>query len=416
MIKTAFAFVLVSAFSMALQACSCGDENGTAEDGYDTPEVPSGEDILVGDVTGDACDDDGDCDSGEYCSAAGFCTPDGRCLVDEDCGAGLRCGQESHVCLEGDACVANGDCDPGLVCNDDGVCEDCGNAEFGTTRLAPNVLIVLDRSGSMEGGIDGRTRWDIAKEAAITVSANFDADIRFGLATFSACLPGGCSAGTIVVDIADTNAAAISDFLTPLLGQGSPTGTPPNYLCDSGAPETTTGPTLQALMGEPQLQDPERLNAVLLLSDGQETTECEGPDGDVAAAELFGQDVSVRTYAVGFTTDADMALMNAIAVAGGTTEAYYADDLDGLLAAFESIAMDVMRCDYLLGEVPPEPGKLYVYFNDDPEGIPSDPVNGWTYDSATNTIHFHGDACDLILEGGVSDIDVVYGCPGPSML
>jgi len=124
----------------------------------------------------------------------------------------------------------------------------------------------------------------------------------------------------------------------------------------------------------------------------------------------------VRTYAVGFTTDADMALMNAIAAAGGTTEAYYADNLDDLLTAFESIAVDVMRCDFLLGEVPPGEDKIYVYFNDDPAGIPNDAANGWTYDSATNTIHFNGEACDLILEGGVTDIDVVYGCPGPTML
>ena len=380
---------------LALQACSCGEENGTGPDGYDARDVPVGEDIhaddLPPDVSGEPCDGEGDCGDGQFCSAAGLCIPDGRCLVTEDC-------------------------DTGMACNEDGVCEDCGGTEFTTTRLAPNVLVVLDRSGSMEGDIDGRTRWDIAKEAAMTVCQNFDADIRFGLATFSACLPGGCSPGTIVVDIADGNAAAIVGFLTPLLGVGSPTGTPPAYLCDSGDPETTTGPTLQALVGEPQLQDPARLNAVLLLSDGQETTECDGPDGDVAAAALFGQDVSVRTYAVGFTTDADMALMNAIAAAGGTTEAYYADDLDGLLEAFESIAMDVMTCDFLLGDVPPETDKLYVYFNDDPAGIPNDPVDGWTYDGATNTIHFHGASCDLILEGGVSDIDVVYGCPGPVIL
>jgi hypothetical protein len=405
---------------LALQACSCSDGNGTGPDGYDARDVPAGDDIFADDVTadvaGEPCDGDGDCEGNAYCSTAGFCTPDGRCLVDEDCAPGLHCGQGSHTCLEEGACLAVDDCDPGLACNDDGICQDCGSSEFGTTRLGPNVLVVLDRSGSMEGDIDGRTRWDIAKEAAMTVCQNFDSDIRFGLATFSACLPGGCSPGTIVVDIADGNAAAIVGFLTPLLGQGSPTGAPPAYLCDSGDPETTTGPTLQALVGEPQLQDPARLNAVLLLSDGHESTECDGPDGDEAAAALFGQDVPVRTYAVGFTTDADMALMDAIAAAGGTTGAYYADDLDGLLAAFESIAMDVMTCDFLLGDVPPEPDKLYVYFNDDPAGISSDPVDGWTYDSATNTIHFHGAACDLILEGGVSDIDVVYGCPGPTIL
>jgi hypothetical protein len=385
----------LAAAGAGLSGCSgCGEE--TAQDASgDGLEQDAARDEgtgfdLPGDISGDPCTTDGDCAPEDFCSVMGVCIPDGSCLVD-------------------------GDCDEGLVCSEEHLCEDCGRVEFGTTRLAPNVLILLDRSGSMEGTISGQTRWDITKQATQTVTIAFDAEIRFGLATFSACLPGGCSPGTIVVPIADNNAAAINDFLAPLRGQGSSHGTPPDYLCDSGDPETSTGPTLHALVGEPSLQDPARVNAVLLMTDGQES-DCGGPVGAEGAGELYGQTVPVLTYAVGFTTDADMGQINAIAAAGGTTQGYQADSPEDLLAAFESIATNVMRCDYLLGETPPDPSKIYVYFNDDPAEIPNDPDNGWTYDASTNTIHFNGTYCDQLLSGGVTDLDVVYGCPGPIIL
>jgi len=390
--------LVLAAAGAAMGGCGgCGEETG--QDGSWDGEVAE-QDASHEELTGfDAPED-----------VSGI-----ACALDEDCPAGLRCGAGSHLCLYGNACNVDGDCETGFTCSAERQCQDCGRTEFTATRLAPNVLILLDRSGSMENTIGGQTRWDITKQATETVTTAFDADIRFGLATFSACLPGGCSPGTIVVDIADGNAAAINGFLAPLLGRGSSNGAPPNYLCDSGDPETSTGPTLHFLVGDPSIQDPARVNAILLMSDGQES-DCGGPAGPVGAAELYGQAIPVLVYAVGFSSDADMDQINAIAAAGGTGEGYFADSPDALLTAFESIATDVMRCDYLLGEIPPDPSKIYVYFNDDPTEIPNDPADGWTYDAATNTIHFNGSYCDLLLGGSVSDIDIVYGCPGPIIL
>jgi hypothetical protein len=48
-------------------------------------------------------------------------------------------------------------------------------------------------------------------------------------------------------------------------------------------------------------------------------------------------------------------------------------------------------------------------------GIPQDAANGWTYDPSSNKLIFSGDACDALSSGEVSDIDVVYGCPGPAI-
>lgn len=354
------------------------------------------------------------CPTGEYCSAARVCVPVGECRVDDDC-AGLACGAGSRTCVGAGMCAADGDCPTGQVCDEaSSTCMIggmCGGADFAITRLAPNVMILLDRSGSMDGDVDGRTRWDVAKVAIRTVTERFAGEIRFGLATYSSCLSGGCSPGSVVVPIGD-DVTRINDFLAPLNGRGSSRGTPPDYLCDSGDPETSTGPSLMALTAEPSLQDATRANAVLLVTDGGESS-CGGPNGAGGATALMGLPVPVRTYAVGFSRDTSATQLMAIAVAGGTERFYQADDEAGLAAAFEMIADEVATCDYRIDMPPPDPMDLYVYFDDDPSGVANDATNGWTFDAASGTLRFHGAACDAIRAGTVTDIDVVFGCPGP---
>ena len=82
--------------------------------------------------------------------------------------------------------------------------------------------------------------------------------------------------------IADKNAGAINGFLSTAIDQGSSNGQGTSggkikYLCDSGDPETSTGKSLAALVGESTLQDPTRNNVVILLTDGSESGECAMP-------------------------------------------------------------------------------------------------------------------------------------------
>ncbi|MBI5501790.1 MAG: hypothetical protein HY907_16220 [Deltaproteobacteria bacterium] len=408
----------MTAFGVWGAGCSAGADDAVGP--RDGGEVRDGASEAVdgAETDGGTCTGPGDCPAGQYCSGSGHCIGEGTCLVDADCGAGRRCGGGSLVCLDEGACVVDGDCASGLVCDEAAsrcVPGGCGGTEFTTTRLPPNMMIVLDRSGSMDGDVDGRTRWDVAKEAIAEATFAFDDQIRFGLTTYSACRPGGCSPGEIVVPIADYNAVAIDEFLAPLLGRGSLRGIPPNYLCDSGNPETSTGRTLLRLVGEPSLLDPLRDNSVLLVTDGQESGDCTsgGENGPAGAAALLGQDPPVRTYVVGFSRDVDAGQLTAVAEAGGTDRYYQADSAADLITALEEIAGREVTCDFRLEGDVPDPAEIYVYFNDDPAGIPTDIADGWSYDESTGRLEFHGAACDRILAGEVSDIDVVYGCPGP---
>jgi hypothetical protein len=81
--------------------------------------------------------------------------------------------------------------------------------------------------------------------------------------------------------------------------------------------------------------------------------------------------------------------------------------------ALDQIANAVATCTFELDQIPPDVAEIYVFFDKDPAGVPNDPNAGWTYDPVTNTVTFHGAACEAIKSGAVVDIDIVYGCNEP---
>lgn len=300
----------------------------------------------------------------------------------------------------------------------------CDADDFAIESVPPNLLILLDRSGSMSENVGdtGLNRWEVCSEAIASLTDRFDTDIRFGIATFSSCLEGGCSAGSIHVPIAPSNAAAIHQFLERHIGVRSSDGETVDdqgyihHLCDSKVPETSTGSSLGALLGESSLQDAGRENAVLLLTDGAESGECieNGVDGPEGAARLLAQSIPVKTYAVGFE-GANMTELEEIAQAGATNQAYYADDPTNLNAALQAVAGSVVSCTYILPGLSPEADKDKVNFYFDGEVVGHDPGcaagTGWTWTDATKTaVDFCEKACDAMKSGDVAKVTAKFGC------
>src|SRR5262249_25109615 len=57
----------------------------------------------------------------------------------------------------------------------------CGGMAFALTRVPPNVMLVLDRSGSMSGSIGGgsaTTKWTDLKNAVQSLVTNYDSQVR----------------------------------------------------------------------------------------------------------------------------------------------------------------------------------------------------------------------------------------------
>ena len=199
---------------------------------------------------------------------------------------------------------------------------------------APNVLIVLDVSGSM-GKAEPGTKYTQAAEAIASFTAPLDQSVRFGLLLFPRPDGVGCDmSADVQVPLAVGNAQTIADLLLP--GGASFWGGP-TALHDT--------PMVQALGlagGIGALQDAARRSYVVLVTDGVQDC-CKSGDYDsepdclpgsttldpVEAAENVQDLVArvtalankkVHTFVVGFGSAVDAAALNQLSKAGFTAQ------------------------------------------------------------------------------------------------
>lgn len=209
--------------------------------------------------------------------------------------------------------------------------------EIGLCEL-PNMLMVLDKSGSMGG-----TKWTDAKNAVNYVANHYNTDLRFGLELFSSASSGQQDA--FVPYVAGFGSCQIPT--TPAIIQGAL-----NHYSPGG--QTMMVPAMNVAKGELSrsihadhlAQIFGRRQAVLFITDGAPTDSC--PVSQVAALRsltIEGQLYDVRTYVVGFGTGIDRNCLNALANAGGTSRCntpgcdqfYVASDNASLTAAMNTV-------------------------------------------------------------------------------
>jgi hypothetical protein len=275
----------------------------------------------------------------------------------------------------------------------------CGGEKFEATPTEANILIVLDRSCSMEERVGGTTKWQAATSAIRALTTHHANTLRFGLQMFS--LPGTrCAAGSIDVPVGPANVTAISNAM-PVRADGS---------------MTPIGAALNVAARSGQLDDPTRSNFVLLITDGIEN--CGGaPVNEVQG--LFMR--NVKTYTVGFGAEVDQQRLNEMAIRGGTARAtapryYQADSPMELQQALGAIASGAASCDFRLARTPPNPANLYVAV--DGQFFPRDVSRtaGWDYDPAGNRVTLYGPACDIVAQRPGAKVSVIYGCPDDSLV
>lgn len=390
---------------VAVSAASCGVPNGPGC--RQDAECGPGAVCLASRACAAKCATASSCAGDEKCSTSGGCVPKTGCGADGECGKGQVC--------EGVSCVAScaqASCPTGRTCKADGHCSDpvsqgagggagnsCGGELFQATKVQANFLIVLDRSGSMEETLPaGPTKWSLATVAIKSVTAQNEAAIRFGLSMF----PGAtkCTEGSNAVAVADKTALQISQAM-PARATGS--GTP-------------IGAALSLASKRAELTDATRSNFVLLVTDGMEN--CGGdPVGAVKAMAARG----IKTYVVGFGADVDPARLSALAVEGGTarlggTKYYQADDQASLNTAFGQIAQGASGCDFKLAKAPPDLTKIFVAV--DGNLINRDPTKqlGWDYNAQNGRLTLYGGACDVVRKSANAKVQIVYGCPDPTLI
>ncbi len=387
--------------------CNCGHGNGGGGGGSGGSGGSSGGGSGTGGGSAGG--------SGTGGGTGGVCAP--ACVAPQFCGA-------LNHCLDGGTCQVNEDCQMGEVCDPDGgTCvpgSQCGSTQVNGGNVSPNLIIALDRSCSMTNKVGTKTKWQIAYEALTQLTTTYQGKIRFGLTFFPDTVAPNCTQGAIPIPIGDNNEPVIQARL--LADQ------------DAGNPEYPKGPCVTPIdtgveqaATDPGLMDPLHPGFILLITDGMQAG-CSaggGNPGTTAAITTARQQHGVDTFVVGFDNSGgiDVASLNAFADAGGQPAPklpdgggylfFNAQDQASLQAALDLIGGRTLGCNYALTTTPPDPNKLFVFF--DKMQVVRDPTHasGWDYNPITNLVTFYGASCDELKNGQVAKLDIVYGCPNP---
>jgi hypothetical protein len=279
-----------------------------------------------------------------------------------------------------------------------------------------DVMVLLDRSGSMSGAL-----WDGSVAALESFFQNPGAtEISAGISYFPPpgnaleCQPSSYDPPHVpVVDLATDAATLVSDM-------------------QSQTPAGDDTPTYAGLYGtlvyanDYQDQNPDHVVIVVLASDGDPTA-CNTDVGDIsdlaATAHAYN---GVRTFVIAIQ-GATVANLDQIAAAGGTMAALdVTSDITQFQQALDDIRKEVLACEYVIPDPEDQefdPTKVNVEYTSgagDTESIPQaddladcgdDP--GWYYDNPQNPtkIIFCPATCDLIQSDDMAKVDFIFGCP-----
>ncbi|HEY8544368.1 MAG TPA: extracellular solute-binding protein [Acidimicrobiales bacterium] len=195
--------------------------------------------------------------------------------------------------------------------------------DWSVQRKSARVLLLIDVSGSMGDPGDpetGQTKLDLAKSAAVEALNMFKDDDEVGLWIFSTEL--GPEADQNILELqAPARVGDVREQLANRIRELAPVANTPLYEA-----------TEEAFRSARENYDPTRINAVVVLSDGQNQDGDGTDDGDQLDALLTslsssseGQSTPVRVFPIGYGEDADQSTLRQIADATSAA-AYDASD------------------------------------------------------------------------------------------
>ncbi|WP_353808005.1 vWA domain-containing protein [Agromyces sp. SYSU T00194] len=188
------------------------------------------------------------------------------------------------------------------------------HAAFPDVRKRANILFLLDVSGSMGREIaPGLTKLQGAKDAITKALDHFAAGDNLGLAAFSARDSTEIIPGTVspVADIGDSE----EQFLAALDALSTIDDTPLYAAVDTFARQ------------QAEQYSADRINAVVLLSDGQDDMDVPSTSRDQMLATLEEVSHTLLVFTLAYGADADVETLQAIS---GATGAHYYDATDPL--------------------------------------------------------------------------------------
>jgi len=301
----------------------------------------------------------------------------------------------------------------------------CGDTTITPNRAPVDVLLVLDRSLSMDYSITGdcycamtatsqgslcqpvpancSTRWSAVVPAVDqTIAAN--PSLNWGLELFSAPDAPACSVSLKPqVPLAVSGGPQIQALLPTLtLALWTPTATAINnanlYL--QSVKDGNDKVILLATDGEPNCKN------------GQTSSDDDTPAAVAAASSAAGNGFPV--YVVGIGPSQALSNLQQIAVAGGTKDFYHADSPKALADSLAAISKIVATtCEFQPPQAPPDPTLVYVYVDKKLiQQSAASTEDGWMFGTTTSNIVLTGSYCTNLLGGANSTVQIIFGCPG----
>ena len=418
--------VFVGLAGLAMLAACGGDGTGGPYSGGSGGSSGSGGVLLdCSTLSNPPADCDKSCVSDSEC-AASYCENSTKCVANctasEGCGAGSTCNTTRGRCVPD---VGTG----GTAGTGNTGGGSCQSIQVTPSRSIPNVMFLVDQSGSMTSNFAGQARWTAAHGAITEIVADLDSIVRFGLSTYTSdngnsnlpCprLPvaGDPFAVSPRVDFDLNNSSAISNNNIY----------PSNYPNNAGG-DTPTGDSIDALVSIIQSDPPpaEGPTIIVLATDGEPDT-CEQPNPQNGQAEAVA--AATASHAAGLdvfilsvgneVSDAHLQEMANVGVgkpaneSGNPAPFWKATTAELLAEAFQQIISDSISCEIEIDKP----------FNTDTLAQACDEgevrLNGVLLDCPTDwqvkneppyqTIELLGNACDT-LKGGEVTFTAEFPC------
>jgi hypothetical protein len=300
----------------------------------------------------------------------------------------------------------------------------CGEAGYVKEYVPANILLLLDKSGSMsqemwlDGGVE-KSRWQSLYETVGLLLSDYGESANFGLKLFpkvGSTSSGGAEATCAVdpgvdVEISGGNEDQILEAMPDPLAQ-----------VEGGTP--TSSGLLEAGIYMLGIEDPNE-KAIVLVLDGR--ISCDESDEALqhTAAQLASAGVRVHVVGIDMDEDAD-GLLHDLAVAGGTDKHINSSDQESLHRAMQEIAGDLRNCIVPWDDSPPLPDRVEVSiagqlapwlpsYQTCKEAADDGAVEGWVYTAsatkgAYDEIELCGQSCDQYVDA--RSVEAIFLC-GP---
>ena len=300
----------------------------------------------------------------------------------------------------------------------------CAEANPQTMNLPPDVLIVLDRSGSMNDDLNDQpcgagctSKWTTAVQTLSSYLPTVTT-VNWGLKLFATDRGGTCSvnAGAEVAPAANNATAIINRLNMTTAGSSTPT---------TAAMKAASAYLKTVNDGNPKF--------ILLATDGIPTcgtaacaagvntgggsmNQCDDANA-IAAVKTVHDTDGIPTFVLGIGTanSPGDSTLSQMAVNGGfprndTPQYYPIGSADDLTQAFMSITQTVGQCFFsvtpALTSTQTVGGVTY-----DGGSIPADARNGYTV-VGKNGVQLNGQSCDDFMAGKIKNVRVLVDCNG----